>query len=59
MIKLLDIFLCGTVTIFELFLVIAIAMIIQLIAYQVFGFNIYKSINKNLNKLDKYLSEIF
>ncbi len=57
--KILDIFLCGTITIFELIAVLLVVMIIQLIMYQVFGINVYKLIIKGLNKFDKYLSKAF
>ena len=57
--KLLDIFLCGTMTIIELITVFIVAMLIQLIMYRVFGINIYKLTIKGLNKLDRYLSEVF
>lgn len=57
--KLLDIFLCGTITIFELIAVLIIAMFIQLIMYQIFRINIYKLTIKGLNKLDRYLNKAF
>ena len=51
-----DVFLCMGVTLLELIGVIGIAMLVQLISYQVFGVNLYKKIFKGLNRLDKYLN---
>ena len=52
----LDVFLCAGITLLELIGVIGIAMLVQLISYQVFGVNLYKKFFKGLNRLDKYLN---
>lgn len=57
--KLMDFLLCGAVTMFELIGVIILGMLVQLIMYQVFGINIYKSLIRASRKLDKYLNEKF
>lgn len=57
--KLLDILLCGTVTIIEAIIIFIIMMLIQLIMYKIFGINLFKLIIKYLNKLDEYLNNIF
>ena len=57
--KLLDILLCGTVTIIEVIIIFIITMLIQLIMYRIFGINLFKLIIKYLNKLDEYLNKIF
>lgn len=57
--KLLDILLCSGVLIGEIFGAIVAMLLIQLIFYRVFNINLYKSINKGLDKLDKYLSKVF
>lgn len=57
--KLIDFLLCGAVTMFELIGVIILGMLVQLIMYQVFGINIYKSLIRASRKLDKYLNEKF
>lgn len=55
---LLDIAACGLTLIIEFTVIIVAALLIQLIAYQIFGINIYKGIFKGLNKLDRYLSKV-
>lgn len=55
----LDVIACIMTAILELVGTIGIAMLIQLISYQCFGINIYQRIIKRLNRLDKYLNEIF
>jgi len=55
----LDVFLCAGITLLELIGLFGIALLIQLISYQCFGFNIYQRIFKGLNRLDKYLSKNF
>lgn len=57
--KLLDILLCGGTLILEIVGAIVAMLLIQLIFYRVFNINLYKSINKGLDKLDKYLSRVF
>lgn len=57
--KLLDILLCGAMTISELIAIFIVAMLIQLIMYRVFNINLYKLFIKGSDKLDKYLSEKF
>jgi len=44
--NLLDILLCGVVGIMEFIVIIAGALLIQLICYQVFGFNLFKTLLK-------------
>lgn len=57
--KLLDILLCGGVLILEIAGAIIGILLIQLICYQIFGINLYKSTINGLNKLDKYLNKMF
>lgn len=57
--KLLDILLCGGTLILEIVGAIIAMLLIQLICYQVFGINLYKSIINELNKLDQYLNKVF
>ena len=57
--KLLDILLCGAMTISELIAIFIVAMLIQLIMYRVFNINLYKLFIKGSYKLDKYLTEKF
>ena len=54
----LDVILCSITVGLEVFGVIAIALLIQFISYRFFNFNIYKNINKALNNLDKYLTNL-
>ena len=54
-----DIFLCGLTVMIELATIFASMMLIQLISYQCFGINLYQKLNKELNRLDKYLTKIF
>lgn len=55
----LDVIACAMTVVLELIGGIGIALLIQLISYQCFGINLYQGINKGLNRLDKYLNEIF
>lgn len=57
--KLLDILLCGTVTIIELITIFIVAMLIQLIMYRIFGINLFKIVIKSSKKLDQYINKIF
>ena len=57
--KLLDILLCGGVLILEIAGAIIGILLIQLICYQVFGINLYKSFERFLDKMDKKLTEMF
>ena len=57
--KLLDVLLCGGTLILEIVGAIIAMLLIQLICYQVFGINLYKSIINELNKLDQYLNKVF
>ena len=59
MIYILDIVACGLVVLTELVGAILIAMLTQFIFYRVFKINLYRSIDRGLNKLDRYLSSIF
>lgn len=55
----LDVIACTMTVILEIIGTIGIAMLIQLISYQIFGINPYQRIIKGLNRLDKYLTKIF
>lgn len=55
----LDVILCCMTVVLELIGVIGLALLIQLISYQIFGINPYQRIIKGLNRLDKYLTKIF
>ncbi len=55
----LDVIACSLVVLFEVIGSIGLAMLIQLISYQCFGINLYQKLNKSLNKLDKYLTNLF
>lgn len=57
--NILDVYLCGITFILEIISVIGIAMLMQLISYQYFGINLYQKLNSNLNKLDRYLTNLF
>ena len=59
MIYILDIIACGLVVAGELIGALLIAMLTQLFFYRVLKINLYRSIDKGLNKLDRYLSSIF
>lgn len=54
----LDVILCSITVGLELLGAIIIALLIQLISYRIFNFNIYKNIDKGLKKLDKYLTNL-
>lgn len=55
----LDIALCGMMLIAEIFGAIVLALAVQLIFYRVFKINLYKTILRKLDNLDKRLTEIF
>lgn len=55
----LDIALCGMMLIAEIFGAIVLALAVQLIFYRVFKINLYKTILRKLDRLDKRLTEIF
>lgn len=55
----LDVILCCMTVVLELIGVIGLALLIQLISYQIFGINPYQRIIKGLNRLDKYLTSLF
>lgn len=47
----LDVFLCAGMVAFELFAIFIIALLTQLIFYRIFKINLYKIINKKLDKI--------
>lgn len=55
----LDIIACGLVVAGELIGAILIAMLTQLFFYKVLEINLYRRIDRGLNRLDRYLSSIF
>lgn len=55
----LDIALCGITLFAEIFGAIVLALAVQLIFYRVFKINLYKTMLKKLDSLDKRLTEIF
>lgn len=59
MINLVDAFACGIVVIAELIGIILLALLIQLVVYQLTGISLYNEIIKGLYKLDKKLEKIF
>jgi len=59
MIYILDVIACGLVVAGELIGTLLIAMLTQLFFYRVLGINLYRSIDRGLNKLDRYLNTIF
>ena len=59
MIYILDVIACGLVVAGELIGALLIAMLTQLFFYRVLGINLYRSINRGLNRLDKYFNSIF
>lgn len=56
---LLDVMLCGLVVIAKLFGAVVLALTVQLLFLKLFKINLYKLINKKLNKLDKKLNKYF
>lgn len=56
---LLDVMLCSLVVIAELFGAVVLALTVQLLFLKLFKINLYKLINKKLNKLDKKLNKYF
>ena len=56
---LLDVILCGLVVIAELFGAVVLALTVQFLFLKLFKINLYKLINKKLNKLDKKLNKYF
>lgn len=59
MINLVDAFACGIVVIAELIGVILLALLIQLVVYQLTGISLYVELGKWLDKLEKKLNKIF
>lgn len=59
MIKLIDAFACGIVVMAELIGIILLALLVQLVVYQLTGISLYNEIIKGLYKLDKKLEKIF
>lgn len=59
MIYILDIIACGLVVAGELIGTLLIAMLTQLFFYRVLGINLYRSILKSLNNLDRHIDSIF
>ena len=55
----LDVIACGLVVFAELIGALLIAMLTQLFFYRVLGINLYRSINRGLNRLDRYFNSIF
>ena len=47
----LDVISCIGIVIFELFAIFTIALLIQLMFYRVFKINLYKIINKKIDKI--------
>ena len=56
---LLDVILCSLVVIAELFGAVVLALTVQFLFLKLFKINLYKLINKKLNKLDKKLNKYF
>ena len=59
MIKLIDAFACGIVVMAELIGIILLALLVQLVVYQLTGIRLYNEIINGLYKLDKKLEKIF
>ena len=59
MIYLLDVIACSLVVIAEVIGSLLFAILTQFIFYKVFKINLFKSIIKGLDNLDRRLSEIF
>ena len=59
MIYILDIIACGLVVAGELIGALLIAMLTQLFFYRILGINLYRSIIKGLNNLDRHIDSIF
>ena len=59
MIYILDVIACGLAVAGELIGALLIAMLTQLFFYRVLGINLYRSIDRGLNKLDRYFNSIF
>lgn len=59
MIYILDIIACGLIVLAELIGVFILAILTQFIFYRVLKINLCKSIDRGLNKLDRYLNSIF
>lgn len=59
MINLVDAFACGIVVIAELIGVILLALLVQLVVYQLTGISLYTKFFKGLDRLEKKLDEIF
>lgn len=59
MINLVDAFACGIVFIAELIGVILLALLVQLVVYQLTGISLYAELFKGLNKLERKLDKIF
>lgn len=59
MINLVDAFACGIVFIAELIGVILLALLVQLVVYQLTGISLYVESEKWLNKLEEKFNKIF
>lgn len=59
MINLVDAFACGIVVIAELIGIILLALLIQLVVYQLTGISLYNKFFKGLDKLEKKIDKIF
>lgn len=59
MINLVDAFACGIVVMAELIGIILLALLIQLVVYQLTGISLYVETTKWLDRLEKKLDKIF
>lgn len=59
MINLVDAFACGIVVMAELIGIILLALLIQLLVYQLTGISLYIETTKWLDRLEKKLDKIF
>ena len=59
MITLIDAFACGIVVIAELIGIILLALLIQLVVYQLTGTSLYVQFFKGLDKLEEKFNKIF
>ena len=59
MINLVDAFACGIVVMAELIGIILLALLIQLVVYQLTGISLYVEFSKWLDRLEKKLDKIF
>ena len=59
MINLIDAFACGIVVIAELIGIILLALLIQLVVYQLTGISLYVEFSKCLDRLEEKVNKIF